>query len=441
MTSGASPLTLLALVTLAQNPFWLQPPPPRPPEYPPIAVTAEEVAGLHSGGELVPLDVRGAEPFAQNHLPGAIRLRWPESCSNSDGPCLGRHLASLGISGNETLLLYGTATNFEEIGRAFLRLETAGCRDVRVLDGGISGWVAAGFELSRHREPRPPQEFLAPLARVTTATQDELWNRFGKRGTEVLDLRDDGSSWLQEYAEPERFAAGHVPHALPFDFRVLLTEGDHWPPPAEARATLLELGPRKGTRLDSQAEFLLYADRATSGRAGLGYLLMRMMDLPARVVTGGWESWRDEGRPTVRMIDADAVKKILAVENPGLRQDRATPSALLIDLREDWDFAMNHLPGAICLSELAFAQGGKELAKAVAAHRGPRTGFDLPLIFYCYGRDCVRSRNAASFVARAGYRDLLWFHDGYPEWRQLDLPVFPPPGSVKPKSRGARKDH
>ncbi len=47
----------------------------------------------------------------------------------------------------------------------------------------------------------------------------------------------------------------------------------------------------------------------------------------------------------------------------------------------------------------------------------------LPIVLYCYGRECIRSRNAATHLARMGYMDLLWFREGMPAWLDAGLPV------------------
>jgi thiosulfate/3-mercaptopyruvate sulfurtransferase len=54
-------------------------------------------------------------------------------------------LGEAGITGDTPLVVYGESLS--EAAQAFLLLEAAGCRDVRVLDGGVAAWQAARLPL------------------------------------------------------------------------------------------------------------------------------------------------------------------------------------------------------------------------------------------------------------------------------------------------------
>ena len=47
----------------------------------------------------------------------------------------------------------------------------------------------------------------------------------------------------------------------------------------------------------------------------------------------------------------------------------------------------------------------------------------FPGVRYCYGRGCVRSRDAAARLARAGFTNLLWLREGLDAWRAAGLPL------------------
>jgi rhodanese-related sulfurtransferase len=44
---------------------------------------------------------------------------------------------------------------------------------------------------------------------------------------------------------------------------------------------------------------------------------------------------------------------------------------------------------------------------------------EVPLVVYCYGPTCTRSRNCTTFAAARGFRRLYWFKDGPQGWLAL----------------------
>ncbi len=102
----------------------------------------------------------------------------------------------------------------------------------------------------------------------------------------------------------------------------------------------------------------------------------------------------DATRPGVREIDAAELPARLA----------ANPDALLIDVREDAEWAAGHIAGAIHLGKGVIERD----IEATVADR------DRELFLYCGGG--YRSVLAADALQRMGYRKL-WSVDG--GWRAL----------------------
>jgi thiosulfate/3-mercaptopyruvate sulfurtransferase len=91
-----------------------------------------------------------------------------------------------------------------------------------------------------------------------------------------------------------------------------------------------------------------------------------------------------------------------------------------LDLRGNLDFSRRHLPGAHSLPIHLFRDS---LSTLIDEHWPAADLSKLPLVFYCYGPDCIRSRNGASMAARQGFRDLLWYREGVEGWRRTGLPL------------------
>jgi rhodanese-related sulfurtransferase len=84
---------------------------------------------------------------------------------------------------------------------------------------------------------------------------------------------------------------------------------------------------------------------------------------------------------------------------------------LLIDVREESEFAQDHLPGAIHL--------GKGIIERDIEQRVPDTG--APLVLYCGGG--FRSALAADNLQKMGYTNVMSMDGGIRDWRARGYPL------------------
>lgn len=90
---------------------------------------------------------------------------------------------------------------------------------------------------------------------------------------------------------------------------------------------------------------------------------------------------------------------------------RARRGAVLIDCREDHEFAKSRIPGAIHL--------GRGVLERDVEARVPE--LDTELILYCGGG--YRSVLAAESLGKMGYTRVASMAGGYREWADLGLPI------------------
>jgi rhodanese-related sulfurtransferase len=84
---------------------------------------------------------------------------------------------------------------------------------------------------------------------------------------------------------------------------------------------------------------------------------------------------------------------------------------ILIDVREESEFARDHLPGAVHM--------GKGTIERDIEARVPDTG--APLVLYCGGG--FRSALSADNLQKMGYTNVLSMDGGYKIWRQRGYPL------------------
>jgi thiosulfate/3-mercaptopyruvate sulfurtransferase len=401
---------------------WPVPPPgpPHEPVFPRLLIGPGELAGRLKAGTALPLDARGAGLFERGHLPGAVLAWSPEE----EAPWKLERVRSLmnerGITGGKTVVIYGDR---ERAAHLFWLLRWAGCPVVQILDGGLDAWRAAGGTLKTTPSRPSPSELRSPSSGSVVVDPEWVAGAFGQAGVELLDVRD-ARGW-DTWQTPPVFGAGHIPYSLPFDPGALLPPNGGWPDAVELRRRLGMLGPRAGDPVKPESTFVLYGESPRDPRLGLGYFLLSLAGLEARVFPGGWQEWMAAGdHPVVRVISATELASLLERENPGLDQDRRPRGLILLDLREHRDFAIGHLPGALFVPYDSTAEVLAEILEMRIEKEWPRADRTLPLVLYCYGPDCIRSREAGAHAARLGFRNVLWFRGGIREWRDTGYPLI-----------------
>jgi len=109
----------------------------------------------------------------------------------------------------------------------------------------------------------------------------------------------------------------------------------------------------------------------------------------------------DDAKTRIRETNVGEVKA---------RMDRGE-KFLLVDVREDGEFAKDHLPGAIHL--------GKGIIERDIEARVPALNTDL--VLYCGGG--FRSALAADNLQKMGYTNVISMDGGIRDWREKGYPL------------------
>jgi rhodanese-related sulfurtransferase len=109
----------------------------------------------------------------------------------------------------------------------------------------------------------------------------------------------------------------------------------------------------------------------------------------------------DDARTRVRETNVDTVKNRM----------EAGDRFLLVDVREESEFAKDHLPGAIHM--------GKGIIERDIEARMP--DLDREMVLYCGGG--FRSALAADNLQKMGYTNVISMDGGIREWREKGYPL------------------
>lgn len=195
-----------------------------------ILITARELAELISCGQPVSvLDVRwelaepdGREAHSRGHVPGAVYVSLDEELSDHGVVGRGRHPLPSGAALQESARCWGLRNGVPVVvyddwnragsARAWWVLTAAGIPEVRILDGGMSAWIAAGGDLETGAVTRQPGDVIVRFpdlyhGALPTLTADEI---AGFEGV-LLDAR--APERFRGETEPVDPVAGHIPGA------------------------------------------------------------------------------------------------------------------------------------------------------------------------------------------------------------------------------------
>jgi thiosulfate/3-mercaptopyruvate sulfurtransferase len=248
------------------------------------------------------LDVRwdvaaGPAPheFRAGHLAGAAFVDLDHDLAGPPG-ALGRHplpdpdrfaaaMRRAGVSHTRRVVVYDASAG-AAAARAWWLLRYHGHDSVRLLDGGLAAWIAAGHPLQRGPAEIEPGDFVSrpggmPLLDAESAAS------LARTGV-LLDAR-----------VPERFrgrhepidpVAGHIPGARNRPASENLEPSGRFRPPQELRRAFEELGVAAGMRVGAYC--------GSGVTAAHEVLALELAGFPAALYVGSWSEWiTDPARP------------------------------------------------------------------------------------------------------------------------------------------------
>ncbi|WP_344244343.1 sulfurtransferase [Actinocorallia libanotica] len=252
--------------------------------------------------DLVLLDVRwrlsgppGITAYRAGHLPGAVFVDLDRELAGEPGP-LGRHplpsaevfqaaMRGAGVRRDSLVVVYDDA-DATAAGRAWWCLRYFRHERVRVLDGGLRAWVAAGLPLTE-KEPSPePGDFTArpgglPVLDAAGAAA------LAESGV-LLDAR--AAERFRGEAEPVDPVAGHIPGAVNAPTWSNVGVDGRFLPGRVLRERFAALG------ATDAAEVGVYCGSGVT--AAHEVLSLNLAGVPAALYVGSWSNWvADPGNP------------------------------------------------------------------------------------------------------------------------------------------------
>ncbi|ROS31459.1 sulfurtransferase [Cellulomonas sp. PhB150] len=267
-----------------------------------VLVDAVGLAAALAGDEPpVLLDVRwalgrtdGHEQYLAGHLPGAVFVDLDAELAAPPSPAEGRHplpaVADLeaaarrwGVREDRAVVAYDGGGGISAA-RAWWLLRWAGLREVRLLDGGLEAWTAAGLPLEAGAVVAEPGDLVVRPGGMPTIDADDAAAWDGP----LLDARA-----AERYAgevEPVDPQAGHIPGAVSAPTASNLDADGTFLAADALRDRFRALGAAAGAPVAVYCGSGVTAAHEVAALASVG--------IEAALYPGSWSQWsNDEARP------------------------------------------------------------------------------------------------------------------------------------------------
>jgi thiosulfate/3-mercaptopyruvate sulfurtransferase len=234
------------------------------------------------------IDVRPGERFAMGHIPGARHFDiYAVNCDDTDDAPLESFtrmwaflLARRGVAFDDTIVFCGEITGMTAA-RGFWFLEYLGHKNVHVLDGGYSGWEAAGLPVTRDAVVPSASVFQFQPDRSRLATYRDVSAAIDASDKIILDTRGR-AEWTGEDRRATR--GGTVPGSIHLEWVNHLTPDGEMKPGADLRSLFEASG------VTSDKEVIALCQ--TGYRSAHAYFALRLLGYErVRNYLGSWNEW------------------------------------------------------------------------------------------------------------------------------------------------------
>lgn len=246
--------------------------------------------------EIAGLSQNDMAAYKAGHVPGAVCWRWKDMLWDSnmrdfpDPDEFARRMGAAGIGNDTIVVFYGEGIQFGIY--AWWTFVYCGHRNVRVLDGGRSRWVAEGRTLTKDEPAAAAPTTYEPQAR----NEDMRVMRAG-----VFDALNDGSTKILDARSPEEYSGervggpggpdvgavryGRIPGARHIYYLDLMDENNSFRSPEDLAA---QLTARDVGAADEVITYCRMSHRATV----IYFALTQLLGFEkVRVYDGSWTEW------------------------------------------------------------------------------------------------------------------------------------------------------
>jgi thiosulfate/3-mercaptopyruvate sulfurtransferase len=217
----------------------------------------------------VVLDVSNGESYAKSHIKNAIHIPTKNFLDGEgnlkSNELLSKAFGDAGVSRDDSVILYGNKESSGEAEFAFLVLSYLGQKDVKLLDGSLADWKAAGLPEEVSESIKPGREYKPEIKSEIMAEYEYV-----KSGqAQIVDARP--------FVE---FGRGRIPGSIALDPSTII-KGDRIKNGGDLNTIF--------SRLSKDKPIVVYS--SDYSRSSLVWYALQLMGYEASIYT--WEDWKE----------------------------------------------------------------------------------------------------------------------------------------------------
>ncbi|MDE2336896.1 MAG: sulfurtransferase [Alphaproteobacteria bacterium] len=243
--------------------------------------TAAELKSVLNHPHVRILDASYNQPPAAEGIPGAVDFDI-DDIANKGAPfahtvptaeVFAAKVGALGISNEDLVVIYDRKGLSMAAARAWWMFRLFGHENVRVLDGGLPAWIAAGFATAEKTATPKPAVFTAKMNNALFRQVEQVAGNLLRKEFSLIDARD-----------AQRFEAGHIPDSFNIPYATLITAAGSLKPRAELEKAFA------GAHIAPQKKITCSCGSGVTACV-LALALFELGNKDAAVYDGSWTEW------------------------------------------------------------------------------------------------------------------------------------------------------
>ncbi|MCB1668528.1 MAG: sulfurtransferase [Porticoccaceae bacterium] len=276
-------------------------------------ITPQQLSGLEKG-KVVIFDCRfsladhtlGKQQFGDNHVPGAFHLDMELDLSAAiksqhggrhplpDPSVFQQRMRQHGVN-TDTLVVAYDNNRLAGAARLWWLLRYFGHSNVMILDGGLSGWQAAGFSTSTLvKPPKVTGNFKARPGQLPVVDRRWVSQHLNDPAVKLIDARE--AIRYRGEAEPIDLCAGHIPGAFNAPWQ-RVTEENGTVKPALCQQQIWQ-------QLPSAERYVVYCGSGVTACVNLLSMALAGVENSC-LYDGGWSDWSSYPENPVAIGDSE----------------------------------------------------------------------------------------------------------------------------------------
>ncbi|MGL5058780.1 MAG: sulfurtransferase [Microcoleus sp.] len=262
-------------------------------------VSPEWLAANTDNPEIVIIDCRfsladpdlGRNQYEENHIPGAFYLDLNRDLSSKVSKHGGRHplpnftelsekFSAIGIDSPSTLVVAYDDSRLAFASRLWWLLRYMGHSKIALLDGGFSGWKAAGYPVENNLPSPRVGKFVPQLQSDWLVDIETVKQHKDLPGTVLVDSREkERYLGIKEPIDP---IAGCIPGAVNYPWQEVTDESGKVRSDSEQK--------QRWQELEKAEEIIVYCGSGVTACVNL--LSLEIAGIPhAKLYAGSWSDW------------------------------------------------------------------------------------------------------------------------------------------------------